>query len=145
MHPVVPSRSAASAATLTSVAVSSLRLNQNQRQQAIERSTIATASIERRQSVVVGSVSSTSSSSSSSPNAASSRRSVVVSAATSTSSTSPSSSSTRDPDADYLALKGIKVYPASEDKDVAPVEVLSLFRAAPEDRTLMVRVFCFVL
>lgn len=68
----------------------------------------------------------------------------VVSASSSSSSsstTSSAASTSAGGDREYLALKGIQVYPATRKgskKPPAPVDLLSLFRAAPEDRTALV-------
>lgn len=67
----------------------------------------------------------------------------AVSASSSSSSPSASTSSAAsagNADADYLALKGIQVYPAAPKggKTSSPVDLLSLFRASPEDRTALI-------
>ena len=67
----------------------------------------------------------------------------VCSASSSTSSSTNSSaaSSSSTSDTEYLALKGVQVYPATpkgSKKPPSPVDLLSLFRASPEDRTALV-------
>lgn len=71
------------------------------------------------------------------------RRSSSSSSAVSASSSASTSSaaSTGNAGADYLALKGIRVYPAAPKggkTSSSPVDLLSLFRASPEDRTALV-------
>lgn len=66
---------------------------------------------------------------------------VVSASSSSTTSSAASSSASAGGDREYLALKGIQVYPATRKgskKPAAPVDLLSLFRAAPEDRTALV-------
>ena len=75
------------------------------------------------------------------------RRGAAVSASTSSSTSSSTTPAAASPasvggDSDYLVLKGIQVYPAtfpsSSSKQSSPVDLLSLFRAAPEDRTALI-------
>ena len=69
------------------------------------------------------------------------RSGVAVSASSSSSpaGTSSSTSTSSSSDADYLSLKGIQVYPAAaKGKKSSPVDLLSLFRASPEDRTALI-------
>lgn len=67
-------------------------------------------------------------------------RGVSVSASPSTStssSTTPAASAGGD--SDYLALKGVQVFPAAcTSSSSSPVDLLSLFKASPEDRTALV-------
>jgi hypothetical protein len=66
---------------------------------------------------------------------------VAVSASSTSSSSSSTSTSTSSSssDADYLSLKGIQVYPAAaKGKQSSSVDLLSLFRASPEDRTALI-------
>jgi len=64
-----------------------------------------------------------------------------TSSSTSSSSSSTTAAASAGGDSDYLALKGVQVFPAAfpgGGKSPSPVDLLSLFRASPEDRTALI-------